>query len=93
MPVGAPGFASSPYGGTWDYNLEILVGAPGFEPGTSCSQSKRASRTALRPEYSKTTTPFAFCRARQVPLKRGKSITDFSILVKNETQAICQPFY
>ena len=25
------------------------VGAPGFEPGTSCSQSKRASRTALRP--------------------------------------------
>ena len=27
-----------------------LVGAPGFEPGTSCSQSKRASRTALRPD-------------------------------------------
>ncbi len=30
--------------------LGIFVGAPGFEPGTSCSQSKRASRTALRPD-------------------------------------------
>ena len=27
-----------------------FVGAPGFEPGASCSQSKRASRTALRPD-------------------------------------------
>ena len=25
------------------------IGAPGFEPGTSCSQSRRANRTALRP--------------------------------------------
>ena len=30
----------------------MIVGAPGFEPGTSCSQSKRASRTALRPVLS-----------------------------------------
>ena len=28
------------------------VGAPGFEPGTSCSQSKRANRAALRPDMS-----------------------------------------
>jgi hypothetical protein len=28
------------------------VGAPGFEPGTSCSRSRRANRAALRPEYS-----------------------------------------
>ena len=35
-------------------NIDInQVGAPGFEPGTSCSQSKRASRTALRPDYGK----------------------------------------
>lgn len=27
-----------------------VVGAPGFEPGTSCSQSKRANRAALRPD-------------------------------------------
>ena len=26
------------------------VGVPGFEPGTSCSQSRRANRTALHPE-------------------------------------------
>lgn len=30
--------------------IEKTVGAPGFEPGTSCSQSKRASRAALRPD-------------------------------------------
>jgi hypothetical protein len=28
------------------------VGAPGFEPGTSCSQSRRASRATLRPVKS-----------------------------------------
>ncbi len=28
---------------------EILVGAPGVEPGTSCTPCKRASRTAPRP--------------------------------------------
>jgi hypothetical protein len=25
------------------------IGAPGFEPGTSCSRSRRANRAALRP--------------------------------------------
>ena len=29
------------------------VGAPGFEPGTSCAQGRRASRAAPRPEISK----------------------------------------
>ena len=28
----------------------FFVGVPGFEPGTSCSQSRRANRTALHPE-------------------------------------------
>ncbi len=27
-----------------------MVGAAGFEPATSCSQSRRANRAALRPE-------------------------------------------
>ncbi len=34
----------------WVKTHTTSVGAPGFEPGTSCSQSKRASRTALRPD-------------------------------------------
>jgi hypothetical protein len=29
---------------------ELLVGPPGFEPGTSCTPSKRASQAAPRPE-------------------------------------------
>lgn len=29
------------------------IGAPGFEPGTSCSRSMRANRTALRPVIGK----------------------------------------
>ena len=30
--------------------FNFFVGVPGFEPGTSCSQSRRANRTALHPE-------------------------------------------
>ena len=30
--------------------LTVAVGAPGFEPGTSCTPCKHASRTAPRPE-------------------------------------------
>src|SRR5437588_13123353 len=30
--------------------LKKLVGPPGFEPGTSCTPSKRASQAAPRPE-------------------------------------------
>jgi hypothetical protein len=30
--------------------LRILVGLPGFEPGTSCTPSKRASQAAPQPE-------------------------------------------
>jgi hypothetical protein len=29
---------------------DLLVGPPGFEPGTSCTPSKRASQAAPRPE-------------------------------------------
>ena len=28
-----------------------MVGAPGFEPGTSCTQSRRANHAALRPDH------------------------------------------
>ena len=34
--------------------LKRLVGPPGFEPGTSCTPSKRASQAAPRPELSMT---------------------------------------
>ncbi len=33
-------------------SLRNLVGPPGFEPGTSCTPSKRASQAAPRPEKS-----------------------------------------
>ncbi len=33
-----------------DATNEELVGAAGFEPATSCTPSKRASRATLRPE-------------------------------------------
>ncbi len=33
-------------------SLSSLVGPPGFEPGTSCTPSKRASQAAPRPEPS-----------------------------------------
>jgi hypothetical protein len=33
-------------------SLRNLVGPPGFEPGTSCTPSKRASQAAPRPELS-----------------------------------------
>ena len=32
--------------------LLLIVGIPGFEPGTPCSQSRCANRTALHPESS-----------------------------------------
>lgn len=28
-----------------------MVGIPGFEPGTSCSQSRHTNRTVLHPEW------------------------------------------
>ncbi len=31
-------------------SASLLVGIPGFEPGTPCSQSRCANRTALHPE-------------------------------------------
>jgi hypothetical protein len=31
-------------------SLRYLVGPPGFEPGTSCTPSKRASQAAPRPD-------------------------------------------
>src|SRR5512145_2807737 len=37
------------------------VGAPGVEPGTSCTPCKRASRTALRPERTSRIIAYSFC--------------------------------
>ncbi len=43
--------------------LSYLVGPPGFEPGTSCTPSKRASQAAPRPElFSVHRTPTAVLR-------------------------------
>jgi hypothetical protein len=36
--------------GSGSKSLKNLVGLPGFEPGTSCTPSKRASQAALQPE-------------------------------------------
>jgi hypothetical protein len=33
----------------WESGVSVSIGAPGFEPGTSCSRSRRANRAALRP--------------------------------------------
>jgi hypothetical protein len=38
-------------------SLKALVGPPGFEPGTSCTPSKRASQAAPRPDLE---TSFSF---------------------------------
>jgi hypothetical protein len=47
---------------------EENVGAPGFEPGTSCSQSRRANQAALRPVTSylqpETLLPQLWCTSR-----------------------------
>jgi hypothetical protein len=32
------------------FKIKQIVGIPGFEPGTPCSQSRYANRTALHPE-------------------------------------------
>ena len=32
------------------FSLLFFVGIPGFEPGTPCSQSRCANRTALHPD-------------------------------------------
>ena len=39
-------------------DLLKLVGPPGFEPGTSCTPSKRASQAAPRPERLSVPHPF-----------------------------------
>ena len=37
----------------------MLVGAPGFEPGTSCAQGKRATRLRHAPKWN----TISFCQA------------------------------
>ena len=43
--------------------LDFLVGPPGFEPGTSCTPSKRASQAAPRPDVVET---FLFYRSEVI---------------------------
>jgi hypothetical protein len=39
------------FGGKWQPRFGLIpVGAPGFEPGTSCPPDKRANQAAPRPE-------------------------------------------
>ena len=52
-PIGRQGEGLEDFRGC--KSLQTLVGPPGFEPGTSCTPSKRASQAAPRPEaYSLT---------------------------------------
>ena len=44
-------------------SLKALVGPPGFEPGTSCTPSKRASQAAPRPERIHFSAPALACTA------------------------------
>jgi hypothetical protein len=44
----------------------LLVGPPGFEPGTSCTPSKRASQAAPRPEVFSLTQAEDLTRDRLV---------------------------
>ena len=49
-------------------NISFIVGIPGFEPGTPCSQSRCANRTALHPAIifkCKGTTYFEICNTFQ----------------------------
>ena len=41
----------------WTFR-ELVVGARGFEPPTSCSQGRRANQAALRPEQTAILRPF-----------------------------------
>ena len=42
-----------------------MVGAPGVEPGASCTPCKRASRTALRPDLPGRRGEF-YCKGREL---------------------------
>ena len=46
--------------------LFSCVGVPGFEPGTPCSQSRCANRTALHPEIIFIILFFSFCRGTRI---------------------------
>ena len=49
------------------------VGAKGFEPSTSCTPCKRASRAAPRPEQSKIISPLPiFCNEANGEIKMKK---------------------
>src|SRR5579863_183443 len=55
--------------------LSYLVGPPGFEPGTSCTPSKRASQAAPRPERFILSHPrprLESRRIRMVPMQNIK---------------------
>ena len=60
----------------------VSVGAPGFEPGTSWSQTRRANQAALRPDTAyvqpgkATTWTFAVDRTQPRPFERTASLFD-----------------
>ena len=70
-----------------------LVGVPGFEPGTSCSQSRRANRTALHPEsdwFSKSDAKVQlfFILPSIMPKKNEKKGVFLALLVFFERKSI-----
>src|SRR5437870_11035773 len=57
----------------------FIVGAPGFEPGTSCSQSRRDTRLRYAPKYGEVTIP-CLQRATQLAAPETRARDDSAML-------------
>ena len=69
-------------------NISFIVGIPGFEPGTPCSQSRCANRTALHPAIifkCKGTTYFEICNTF-----RKNIFVPAEIILKREARQVPQ---
>jgi hypothetical protein len=62
-------------GGISRKSVSYIIGAPGFEPGTSCSRSRRANRAALRPANACSVPRAAMALAG----RRGRSLPSRSL--------------
>jgi hypothetical protein len=65
-----------------------MVGAPGFEPGTSCAQGKRATRLRHAPTRSQE----SFCQASRVVSSVFRQLAVASFLCK-KLQGVVLPFF
>src|SRR5262245_17747415 len=58
-----------------DGGLVLLVGVPGFEPGTSCSQSRRATGLRHTPSLPANNLDDRDRLAKQCPIPYGPTVT------------------